>query len=1449
MLPKVANHLFLHTSRAVALVQNQSGALRNVLQSGPSSTVPWGAGAGSSWGGAGPGAGPGGAKFNAGSKFYNGYTGAGRAITQANSSAAQDGATKGDDEKEDITATFVTPRSSSARRPRTLARRHSLSLPAGRNDHERQMGAGVLQTVQMHLRERHAFAPATAKEQQDEVEMAPESRSSRARRNSTASHTSMDDMPPFVPPPPADQVAPATEAKSAPVEGLQAESDERGTSFSDAIRNALNQRDTQSIHDHVQWLIDPSKSPSLAYDEPVVSDFNSAIHALNALGPHITPTRQINLYNALLARGLMPNLGVYISMILALTERDQEVQSSLQALEARAKRQQLRGRALDEDVAAEESIAKRKAALLAEDNFAIAMSIFEAACGSTPVAVSTSANKEPTPSGQKLTRRARPLASYFPTVVYTALLRSCSYHSSVDAALRVYNHLETRWKESSSATGAKSPGHSVPHAPVLLHLLSTYVNAGDLAGAKEVFAEYKELASQGYISDAPPNLVSQIKMWNKMMEAYFGAGQPAAALRLLEMMMDESSQSGIPAPASSTFTTIINGFCTPSSLSQGIPNAPKPDIDTALSWFNRLLQQSSVSRNPFEPSRNPARPNQDSWVAMLYALAYSSSEKQEHLQELNRLYNTFVEIAPQEKLKVRPADTLVVLDANLHFLEGLATAQETGLRTKETEQLAIASLEFIAMHLPDGSSQVQGSPAAYHVANHLSRAYPHFVRYGMGQKFWELAQGLVAFEEKVVEKPDARSSPVLKYSGGALADLIPRAFDDLTPVLDQTLPLMRLAGRLNLQPTPSMASNHLHAYISAPLAAQQELTIADNEAIFACALALPGQPSPSDILSPPECAYAGLKQLMEVMSKAQVKMDTISTRMRTALTGALYTTYVERDVSDFLFGLGASFRMLALPLAERKDEEAHIPRAPTPPSASTYPADVPPPPQHVIVDSEVSRHIDQWFPSHPSLTVHDAYAALQAAISAEQPRHPHPASLARLINGLGRARDIAAVRSVYATAQHVIFSPLLTKNPTWQSQAWFMVEDNMIIAFAHAGDMEAAFAHRDRITAAGGIPSPDAYGSLIECVKDTTDDTSNAMALFAECQMLGTKPNVYLYNTMISKLAKARKADFALEMFQQMKALGYLRPSSITYGAVIAACARVGDTLAAEQLFEEMASQPNFKPRIPPYNTMMQLYAHTKPDREMVLKYFNKMTDAGITPSAHTYKLLIDAYGTIEPIDVKAMEDVFQRIQMSRVQLQGSHWAALINAYGCVLKDLDRAISIFDSIATHPSSKRGTPLPDSVTYESLINVLVTHKRMDLAQTYLTQLRESGVHMTAYIANLLIKGYAANGDINEARTIFESLSDPASGVAAPGNHVPHDSTSLSVSPNSRSYREPSTWEAMFRAELGNGDRDRAVALLERLQARQFPPAVYNRIRGIMLDDSVSPWAQSPESLSP
>ncbi|THV04541.1 hypothetical protein K435DRAFT_850798 [Dendrothele bispora CBS 962.96] len=477
------------------------------------------------------------------------------------------------------------------------------------------------------------------------------------------------------------------------------------------------------------------------------------------------------------------------------------------------------------------------------------------------------------------------------------------------------------------------------------------------------------------------------------------------------------------------------------------------------------------------------------------------------------------------------------------------------------------------------------------------------------------------------------------------------------------------------------------------------------------------------------------------------------------------------------------------------------------------------------MDHLLSRAIASRDPSQMVTEIFDLF--VQAVFSG---RVPSPFTFARLLQIHGRCKQFEQIQFVYRVAQNMLAQ--MEHDKKVQSDSWFIVEDAMIIAFAQGGEIDAAHVHRMRILEHGGTPSADAYGGLILHVKDTTDDTSNAMALYQEAVVRGVVPNQYLYNNIISKLAKARKADYALEMFNQMKSSG-IRPSSITYGAVIGACARVGDVDSAEILFDEMVSMKNFKPRVPPFNTMMQLYTTTKPNRERSLYYYELMRKHKVNPTEYTYKLLMETY-VIEPIDIAKMEQVFKQLVSNRyLVVQGTHFATLINAYGCVAKDLDKAVAVFDSISTHP---RGPEL-DALVFEAMVSVLIAHRRVDLVPEYMAKMSAAGIHMTAYIMNLLIKGYAGAGDVEKARDLFESLLDPPEGVAAAHNHAPHDPRlAMNIDPMAPVYREPSTWEAMVRAELGAGYRERALALLERLKARQYPEAVFNRISGILVDHS-------------
>lgn len=164
----------------------------------------------------------------------------------------------------------------------------------------------------------------------------------------------------------------------------------------------------------------------------------------------------------------------------------------------------------------------------------------------------------------------------------------------------------------------------------------------------------------------------------------------------------------------------------------------------------------------------------------------------------------------------------------------------------------------------------------------------------------------------------------------------------------------------------------------------------------------------------------------------------------------------------------------------------------------------------------------------------------------------------------------------------------------------------------------------------------------------------------------------------------------------------------------------------------------------------------------------------------------MDAYGKIEPVDIGTMEQIWAALQQDRsVELQGTHFASLIYVYGCVQKDLDKAISVFNSMADTPRA----PARDAVVFEAMINTLAAHRRTDLMPEYVARMSSEGVHMTAYIANFLIKGYADVDDIEQARAIFESLIDPPSGVAALNNHAPHEpSASPVISPLEPVYRE-------------------------------------------------------------
>jgi pentatricopeptide repeat protein len=250
-----------------------------------------------------------------------------------------------------------------------------------------------------------------------------------------------------------------------------------------------------------------------------------------------------------------------------------------------------------------------------------------------------------------------------------------------------------------------------------------------------------------------------------------------------------------------------------------------------------------------------------------------------------------------------------------------------------------------------------------------------------------------------------------------------------------------------------------------------------------------------------------------------------------------------------------------------------------------------------IIDSHLSATINGHCLSRPTITPFSAYELVKSKL--KQGKAPKADVLARLLQSISRSGEEVKVQDLYEIAHQA-----LALVPEEERFAGFVyIEDNMMIAQLHLGHTDKAMHHRDVIFQTGGVPSADAYATMISFAKDSTDDANVAREMFAESERQGVKPNLYLFNTIISKLSKARKAESAIELFKRMKVENIL-PSSVTYGAVIVsfhgasshsvrllmssnprqnACCRVGDATSAATLFNEMQSMRGFKPRVPPY--------------------------------------------------------------------------------------------------------------------------------------------------------------------------------------------------------------------------------------------------------------------------
>jgi pentatricopeptide repeat protein len=1001
-----------------------------------------------------------------------------------------------------------------------------------------------LRAVQQHARLNHAFAGSHRRQRlQEDVELASRSTAPRlSRRNSTASTISVTGVPDDIPPPsrPTVPINPTDPAQPQSVLAPELRPPSpaprsRASTLASVTPSVSQPLDPFEVRAELLKLRKPDF-------ESTVDEWNNVLDKLAALrNRNEQPTEILQAYNDMVTRSILPNIRTYTTLIGVLTTRDEEVRWLADGIAKRIEKRHSLGLSDHPENFVDQ---RRIEALRGEQNFPSALRLFTA----------VSAHR----------------GYVLPSSLYISLLSSCAHHQNVKEAIHVFTHLEKR-------------GIPKPTASVYAHLLDVYMSVNDVEGARVVFDEFLKVCTQGKLGWNDMNVASaragHIRVWNSMINAYLRAANPGAAIDLLSEMLDtaagvEFGPKDVPAPAMSTYVTIVRGFCL------------MGDPSSAVSWFERLVDQGKDVQDEWAPMLEPPQPTNAFWHEVLNQLCELGS-----VDDVNRLYASYA-------TRLDGPDQMPIFMRRITYLANMRYLQTIEVNAEQAITLLDQALSAL------GPRDKWGPILADMHGNEATRGLiGMYAKYGQVERAIELIEQFAAFP--VWSPHDASRDEIPELIRSVTETVL---FDKDVPRSISLSSALRLASvwttrRMHI--TQRLAQALLNAYTLAQERQDQltDLTTQDWEAL-AFSVSTYGRHLAEE---------GGVSQALSLLTD-MARFGTNPGHVSETVMQNLFHPVIEQkgmeEAKALMEHLGPDFSALlanSQPFAHSQPAELPSPQ----PTPNVTPVDV----GTMKIDDYQSRYVDELNMRRGKDDAAVAFQRFERGV--EMGIFPTPEVVGRLIEGLGRAGEVDKVNYLYGVAQNIVSLLGTARNAMWDG--WAAVENSMIIARGHAGDGLSADAHRLRLLQQGMTPTADAYGALIQCVKDTTDDTARALEYFHESQARSVQPNIFLYNTTISKLAKARKADYALELFRGMKESGIV-PSSITYGAVIAASCRVGDSSSAETLFEEMTAQRNFRPRVPPYNTMMQFYVQTKPNRARFLHYYDRMINAGIKPTAHSYK-------------------------------------------------------------------------------------------------------------------------------------------------------------------------------------------------------------------------------------
>nr|XP_011462244.1 PREDICTED: pentatricopeptide repeat-containing protein At1g62670, mitochondrial-like [Fragaria vesca subsp. vesca] len=266
-------------------------------------------------------------------------------------------------------------------------------------------------------------------------------------------------------------------------------------------------------------------------------------------------------------------------------------------------------------------------------------------------------------------------------------------------------------------------------------------------------------------------------------------------------------------------------------------------------------------------------------------------------------------------------------------------------------------------------------------------------------------------------------------------------------------------------------------------------------------------------------------------------------------------------------------------------------------------------------------------------------------------------------------------------------------------------------------------------------------------------NNSAAVCLLTKMHQNGFAPNTVSYNTVIDGLCKSSEIDEASRLFREMIDRGVI-PDVYTYTSLIQGLCVEGLHFQVSVLWTEMVRQ-GVKLNVFTFSAMIDSLCKEKKVKE-AQALLGMMIIGGQQPNVVTFNSLI--YGFCLLREMERAKKLFGQLVEKGSIVNVRTCNIMIHGY-CQTKEVDLAYQIFMYMNCYEIFKNMTCwalVPDTITYNTMIDGLYKAGRMGEAQKLTSEMRERGLPQDLQTFNIILHGLCTNNQLSAAVEMLRGM---------------------------------------------------------------------------------------------